>query len=70
MPAVNSSQLASIDHDGQKLIVEFKSGGTYEYHGVPQELYDRMMAEHAAGASIGKSFHSNIKHGGFRHTKR
>lgn len=70
MTPVNSSQIAAVDHDGDKLIVQFHSGGTYEYAGVPREIYDKMMADHAAGGSIGKMFGTLVKKAGFKHTKR
>lgn len=48
---------ATYDADSGILTITFNSGGTYEYHGVPQHLAD----EFATAASPGKFFHANIK---------
>ena len=70
MTPVKSSTIDSVDHDGDKLTVKFKSGATlYDYPDVPKELHDRMMAHHAEGGSIGKFFHANIRNV-FKHQKR
>lgn len=58
-----SSTIASIDHDGNKLIVEFKSGGTYHYD-APQEVFNAMKTSE----SKGKFHHAQIK-GKYQHTK-
>lgn len=58
-----SSTIASIDHDGNKLIVEFKSGGTYHYD-APASVFEQMKAS----PSKGKFHHSDIK-GKYGYTK-
>lgn len=58
-----SSTIASIEHDGNKLIVEFKSGGTYHYD-APASVFEQMKA----ADSKGKFHHSDIK-GKYQHTK-
>ena len=70
MTEVKSSTIKSVDHDGKQLTVEFHNGGIYDYPDVPKDLYDRMMAAHDAGESIGKFFHAHVKKGGFSHIKR
>lgn len=56
---VKSSNIVSIgyDKDANRLEVEFKSGGVYQYHGVTQEEYDSLMG----ADSIGSFFHSHIR---------
>lgn len=70
MTPVKSSTIAAVHHDGKQLTVRFKNGGTYDYPDVPQHLYDRMMAAHDGGESVGKFFHTHIKTAGFQHKKR
>lgn len=70
MKTVQSSQIHSIGHDGDKLSVKFHGGGTYDYPDVPREMYDMMMTLHGAGQSIGKLFNLHVKMGGFKHQKR
>lgn len=59
----DSSTINSIDHNGEKLIVEFKSGGTYHYD-APESVYHEMKA----APSAGKFLHANVK-GKFQHNK-
>ncbi len=56
---VTSSDIRSIgyDADSQTLEIEFNSGGTYQYSGVPSGEHDGIMA----ADSKGKYFHANIK---------
>ena len=57
---VKSTNLASIGYDPSNKIleVEFRgSGSIYQYHGVPQDIYDKL--ENAS--SIGKFFNKEIK---------
>jgi hypothetical protein len=51
MPALASSNLASADYDAetQTLTITFKSGGAYEYDGVPQAVYDQLLQASSAG---------------------
>ena len=43
--------------DPDKLTIEFKHGGVYEYDGVPEHVY----LDFAKADSLGKYFHKNIK---------
>lgn len=56
---VESSNIKSVgyDPDTKLLTVHFHSGRVYEYDGVPEEVYNRMVA----AESIGKNFNANIK---------
>lgn len=60
-PAMGSSDVASYgyDEDEQVLVVEFNSGYTYAYQGVPRPVYD---AFDQAG-SKGQFVHGVLKHG-------
>ena len=57
--SVDSSNLHSVgyDPDTQILEIEFKTGGVYEYSGVPKEIYQQLIA----ASSHGKFFHAHIK---------
>lgn len=59
----DSSTINSIDHNGEKLIVDFKSGGTYHYD-APASVFEDMKA----APSAGKFLHANVK-GKFNHVK-
>lgn len=63
---VESSTIRSINYNKKTnlLIVEFKSGGKYEYTDVPQDVFDSL----ASAPSWGSFFHKNIK-GKFNTTK-
>ena len=56
---VSSSNLRSVGYDPESLTLEitFISGGTYQYHGVTQGVYDSLLA----ASSKGKFFHAHIK---------
>ena len=56
---VISSNLAAVGYDpsSQVLEIEFKSGSVYDYFGVPQGLYEQLMA----AASLGTFFHQYIR---------
>jgi KTSC domain len=65
MIAVQSSDLAGVDYDewNHTLLIEFHSGGVYEYYHVPPSEYVGLMQ----ASSHGKYFHANIKnHYGYR----
>jgi hypothetical protein len=55
MTAVKSSNVESHGYDAtsKTLAVKFKSGGTYHYAGVPQEVADRMAKADNIGRFIG-----------------
>jgi hypothetical protein len=57
---VISSDLCSVGYDlaSATLEVTFHSGGTYQYYGVPQSIFDALMA----APSKGKYLHRHIKH--------
>jgi hypothetical protein len=56
---VKSSLITAVDYDEEteRLVVEFKGGGTYVYSKVPKEIYKDMLYSE----SIGKFFTSRIK---------
>jgi hypothetical protein len=51
MPAVESSALNWIDYDKstQELYVTFKSGKTYTYYGVPEQVYLALLKASSKG---------------------
>lgn len=59
MPAVESSNIARVDwdQDSEVLTVEFNGGSTYEYEGVPEQVYTNFLG----AASKGRFFHQFIK---------
>jgi hypothetical protein len=56
---VSSSNIHSIGYDAENQIleVESNSGGIYQYFGVPEYVYDELMA----ASSHGTYLHQNIK---------
>lgn len=63
----NSSMILRADYDPmlESLKIYFKSGGIYEYCGVPKSL----LTELAEAESAGKFFHNNIQ-GKYDHLKK
>lgn len=59
MPALRSSNLASAEYNEETktLTITFKSGSSYTYSGVDQEVYDGLLS----AASPGTYFASQIK---------
>ena len=57
--SVASSNIESIGYNvvNQELEVEFKSGGIYNYHGVPQDVWADLMAAESKGRFLA----ANIK---------
>jgi hypothetical protein len=56
MIPVKSSQIAAVDYDGLSLLtVQFNSGSTYQYQGVPPEKYAALMSAESVGAFFGKN---------------
>lgn len=56
----STSSLLSVygyNPETQTFVITFKSGGSYEYTGVPQDVYDGF----AAASSQGSHFLQNIK---------
>lgn len=56
---VESSQIASIGHDGELLEIEFtgKESSVYQYADLPADTMEKMLASE----SVGKFFYANIK---------
>jgi hypothetical protein len=61
---VRSSNLASIGYDDGILEIEFNAGGIYQYHNVPNYVYENLME----ARSHGKYFASNVKNS-YRYSK-
>ncbi len=57
MIPVNSTNLSAVGYDGEILRIQFRSGGLYEYYGVPSFTYTGLMN----AASKGRYFVSFIK---------
>jgi len=57
--SVLSSNISSIGYESESstLEMEFLDGSVYQYHGVPQSVYESLMA----AASHGEYFSRNIK---------
>jgi len=55
---VLSSKLKSVGYDGLTgvLEIEFLSGGIYEYHAVPREIFSGLMG----AGSKGRYFHAKV----------
>lgn len=64
--SVSSSNIRSVGYDPatKTLEVEFHSGGLYQYHQVPQSIYDGLMA----ASSHGRYLEQNVK-GVYDYTK-
>ena len=58
MVQVNSSNIAAVGYEGNTLVIDFHSGGTYAYYGVPATVYQALMA----APSHGKYHARNIKY--------
>lgn len=48
---------ATYDDENEELSLTFSNGSTYDYHGVPKEEFDALVA----AASPGRHWHANIK---------
>lgn len=57
MIPVSSSNIQSIGYENGTLYIAFHSGGLYSYSGVPENVYQSLMA----ADSHGKFFHAYIK---------
>lgn len=57
MVEVNSSNIRAIDHDGNDLIVEYKSGAKYRYKNVSNDLFESLKS----AESKGRFMNSEIK---------
>jgi hypothetical protein len=63
---VISSNISAIDYDPdtQTLTIEFRSGGTYEYYDVEEQVYDGLRS----AGSHGQYFQNNIR-GHYRYAR-
>uniref|UniRef100_A0A6M3IE86 Putative RNA binding domain protein n=1 Tax=viral metagenome TaxID=1070528 RepID=A0A6M3IE86_9ZZZZ len=52
----DSSNLDSFWYEGGKLTIEFKSGSTYTYHEVPEDIFEGLKK----AESQGRYFYKNI----------
>ena len=59
MESVNSSNISTIDYDkdNESLTVTFRSGATYLYRGVPEDVYDGLKY----AGSPGRYFQNAIR---------
>ncbi len=59
MISVSSSNIAAVGYNeaDQVLRVQFNNGRTYEYDGVPVDVYDALMV----ADSVGKEFNATVK---------
>lgn len=67
MVRVSSSNLESVGYDrsSETLRVAFLNGSVYDYHLVPEHLYQGLLS----AASHGSYLDTHIKKGGYRYTK-
>lgn len=49
MTPVQSSNIKALGHDASGLFVQFKSGATYHYSGVPKAVFDAGLEAKSAG---------------------
>ena len=49
MIEVESSVIASIDHSGRNLLVQFLSGRLYRYRGVTRDVFEAFLAAESKG---------------------
>lgn len=70
MYQVKSSNIDKIGWHLGSLFVEFKSGDTYEYIGVPHVSFrDMIEGSHDPEFSVGKHFHQHIKQAGYKYKR-
>ena len=64
---VNSTELASVGYDEATSVleVEFRKSGTYQYFGVPVQVYEQLMT----ASSKGSYFNQVVKKGGFQYVR-
>ena len=64
---VQSSNLASVGYDpaSQTLEIEFLRSGTYQYFGVPPDVFEGLLN----AGSKGSYFHTYIKNAGYAYSK-
>jgi len=49
MPRLSSSAISYVDYENGYLTVHFRDGSRYIYRGVPQAVYDGLLAAGSAG---------------------
>lgn len=54
MIPVTSSNLSSVGYEGQTLYVRFHHGGLYAYDGVPERVYQELMAAPSHGKYLAR----------------
>ena len=52
-------------HSPTVLDVRFRSGRSYRYFGVPEEVYDKLAAVEEEGGSCGQLFNQIVRGGGY-----
>lgn len=50
MIPVSSSNLRAVGYDGSTLRIQFRSGGVYDYLGVPNSIYNGLMNASSKGS--------------------
>lgn len=54
---VESSNIAAVAYEDQKMYVQFHNGGEYQYDNVPVEVYNEVLE----AESVGRAFHRLVK---------
>ena len=51
----NSSRITQLDYneEDQVLTITFRRGGVYEYHDVPEEVYEKLANAESVGVAFG-----------------
>ena len=64
MHFIDSSNIEAIGYDqaSQELHVRFLSNAEYVYHGVPQEVYDELMAAPSKGSYLNRVIRPSYQH--------
>lgn len=57
IPRSSCIREAGYDEKTQTMIINFKSGGRYEFKRVPKDIFDQMIK----APSVGKFFHAHIE---------
>ena len=60
---VDSTNVEAIGHDplAQELYVRFVKGPTYVYHGVPEDVYQELMAATSKGSYLNRIIKPNYQ---------
>jgi hypothetical protein len=51
---VSSTDLSSVGYENGTLEIRFRSGGTYQYSGVPESVYHSLMNSSSKGRYFGR----------------